>query len=965
MIAAWLWIGAVSAHAAPIIEKVLPFTPEADAVRIVVTAKPGSEITATITPWKGKDVVWTGSLGKTGNNGEVEKLVSGLKVKPWSPGSPNLYELTVATGSEKQTVRFGFRKFEMKNAQFYLNGKPIFMRGLAIGPPGRGVPDATGMSRKFAHDYIAYLKKQNVNLIRVNEDSQDWFDEADEQGMMLDQGFYGSPPSGLTKEEEAKEKLTEKPDGDDPETAGNVEAGAAGTVIRTEVGKRLPKNLDKSYAAYRERFDTFVRHPSIVIYILSNELPFAGSRGKAVHEFLTTMFDRLKEWDHTRLYIGNAGYGQGHEGDINDVHRYWGWYYNTFATFFNLRDRKLFGDYEKNQPLTFSECIGNFTGPNGAYNVIERKQIAAQLCWTGYAPNQVEEAQARQRFTNKQVIEVFRRLRPENPRISGLMPFTIAFHNWRGITSFSQMKPTAAAEQFGISYSPVLLSFEHFQPQLYAGATTTVRAHVINDADEFSDLEGATLTWSLWSKEEKQLAFGKVAIPKVPYYGNWQTPIDLKLPDNLSTGDYELMGTIHLKGKQIAHQDTPIFIADQQWKSKPATGGKKLVLVGDNGTSAALKKLGISAVAQKDLSKLDPTSDCVIIGQEGWSKSIDKSKLKAFVEKGGRVLCLGQTHDKFDASWLSAKIKMPTVSVNATDYTPKERPSYDQMCVNPEMPDHPIFEGVERSRLRYWSDTTKWDQTKEGFPRIYPIKYGFVLTDDKDLGHVAILADYDRGLEGVALAEMFDGKGSVLMCALDLVPHVGIDPAADRMLMNLVNFTTGDAPHPIHRTADKKIVWGDYPSMQGFVSGPVQGFFINTVWVAPPTEPNAEPISNDKGWWNSRPSDQFVPRGIRARGPFSYTTNCTPRDGDKTDNGTGIFFAALPSGRKTVVTKIENPHAEALSMSVKVNDGSATTIQVPAGKTAILRAPLPADASDVSVRYNGSKKLVILETSFE
>ncbi len=287
------------------------------------------------------------------------------------------------------------------------------------------------------------------------------------------------------------------------------------------------------------------------------------------------------------------------------------------------------------------------------------------------------------------------------------------------------------------------------------------------------------------------------------------------------------------------------------------------------------------------------------------------------------------------------------------------------MVVNPEMPNHPIFAGVDRDRLKMWSDTTDWDQTKPGFPEIYPIRYGYVLTKQEDLGHVAILADYDRGLEGVALAEMFDGKGSTLLCALELIPRIGVDPVADRMLTNLVQFMAGDGPHPIHRTADAPIKWGDYPSMQGFVSGPVQGFFINTVWVQPPTDPDAKPISNDKGWWNTRPSDQFVPQGIRPRGPFGYTTNCTPKEMEKSETGTGVFWASVPKDRHQVITKVQNPTDKTVSLKTQIGDQAPVSIEIKAGQTITTTAPLPKTGGDVSVRYTGNKKLVILETAFQ
>ena len=42
-----------------------------------------------------------------------------------------------------------------------------------------------------------------------------------------------------------------------------------------------------------------------------------------------------------------------------------------------------------------------------------------------------------------------------------------------------------------------------------------------------------------------------------------------------------------------------------------------------------------------------------------------------------------------------------------------------------------------------------------------------------------MLADYDRGLEGIALCEMFIGKGSAIVCGFDLVSRLGQDPAAE------------------------------------------------------------------------------------------------------------------------------------------------------------------------------------------
>ena len=46
------------------------------------------------------------------------------------------------------------------------------------------------------------------------------------------------------------------------------------------------------------------------MYLLANELPVSGERGKGFSDLLTRAHAVLKEWDPTRPYIGNAGYGK-------------------------------------------------------------------------------------------------------------------------------------------------------------------------------------------------------------------------------------------------------------------------------------------------------------------------------------------------------------------------------------------------------------------------------------------------------------------------------------------------------------------------------------------------------------------------------------------------------------------------------------------------------------------------------
>ncbi|MEP6664456.1 MAG: glycoside hydrolase family 2 TIM barrel-domain containing protein, partial [Verrucomicrobiota bacterium] len=593
-------------------------------------------------------------------------------------------------------VRFGFRSFEVQNGQFQLNGQPIFLRGVAINPPGRGIPENVAESRKFAADYVAFLKSQNLNIFRISTDSSDvWFDVCDELGMMLYTGRYGAPP-------ECDEK------------------------------KAPPTDLSKSFAEYKKIFSHYASHPSIVEYYLSNELPRSGERGAAFSEYLTKAVAEMKKWDSTRPYIGNAGYGEGREGDVCDVHRYWGWYYNSFLTYYNLRDRlfqePLFGDPKKNQPLTFTECVGSFTGSSGQFNIVRSKQLAPSLGWIGHTETPREDALSYQSFMAKQACESFRRMRPQNPRLAGLMPFTILFYNWTGISSFSEMKPKPVMDAMRAAYQPVLLSWELWTPQVYAGSELRPMAHVINDDDQKRDLRNAILEYRLQTKEGREYAAGQIVVPSIPYYGVWQQTLRLKLPTDLPTGEYFLSGIVRANGEIRSTNSTAVFIGGPDWKkSSPPTDVPFYLYDPGGHTAAALQKSGVAFQKISNLSAWPEKMTALVIGEFIWDQNLSqhKARLQRFVREGGRVLCLQPNAKTFERDWLPQKISFFTSSPNDTDYPPASRPFREQMNVNPERPDHPVFQGLNRHCLSLWSDYSGWNETRPGFPKIYPVTAGF------------------------------------------------------------------------------------------------------------------------------------------------------------------------------------------------------------------------------------------------
>jgi beta-galactosidase len=947
---AWL---APAACIGGVFDKVVVF-PTADALRVQVTLKsdaaiPGVKLRAEIRPAGGGKILWAGTVGSStdlsaGKPASIEDTVSGLHPRLWSPGSPALYEVKLTAAHEgvvmdTRTIRTGFRTIESREGQILLNGKPIFLCGLAINPPGRGVPEATGFDPTFARDYVRFLRSQHFNCIRMNLEftadprAQVWFDACDELGMLVYQGSYGSPPTA----------------------PGNMSG-------KTDP----PADVDASVAAYRSVFETYARHPAIVIYILSNELPAGGKRGQAWHEFLTVACAKLKTWDATRLYIGNAGYGEGREGDLNDVHRYWGWYYNSFLTYYNLRKaQSVFGEPGAVQPITFSECVGTFTSTLGEVNLTYRKQMASQLEWTGHSGEQAKDALAYQAFIAGHACESFRTLREVNPRLSGLMPFTILFYNWEGLTRFDQMRAKPVVAAMGAAYQPVLLSWELWTPQVYAGTTIQPFAHIVNDSEDFADLTGAKLSYQLNRSGEKDVLTGEITIPTVPYFGHHKLALSIKLPADLVGGEYLFSGNIVRNGKTISHNTSPVFIASAEGRKLLATkesGPTAPLLYDPSGdTAKALATLGIRVQAVADLSTVPPGARLIIGERAGGTLD---AKLAAFVREGGRVLLLAQDAEHFQTSWLPAGVEMLKPSANDPEYLHRQRPTRDGMRINIERPTHPVFAGLDRARLELWSDYTGWEQTRPNFPAVYPVTSGFRLTRSKDLEHVAVLANYDRGLDAVALCEMFDGKGSVIFTGFDLVRRAGLDPAADRMLANLVAYLSA-GEHPVYPLVDGPIQWGRYPTERGLIVGPLNGLVVNCRWVRPPTAPDAKPLPDNEGAWNMLPGQQFVAMGQRAIGPFTYTSGATVVESDKkSPTGSGGFHAALPPGKGVMITLVENPTSSEAALKINVN-GREQSLTIPPGKTLSARSQLDGAPSAVHVSYAGSKHLVILETRFE
>jgi hypothetical protein len=899
-------------------------------------------------------VLWTGALGamKVDQQGvaHLTGSVGGLKPKRWSPQTPALYLLTVDVGDGAAHVatgaRIGFRTMSAKNGQLLLNGRPIFLKGNAINPPERQIPDSLQENRRFVEAYVRYLKSVGVNIIRLTRHSQIWFDVCDEQGMMLFQGNYGSPQGG---------KSTAPP----------------------------ARPFSQSLAWYKDDvIGPLVNHPSVTVYVLANEqadreIGYLSTGADAVNAFLKQAYDSLHAWDATRVYIANAGYGFGRAGDVCDLHRYWGWYYNSFLSFYTMRYPATCWRTPVAQPMTMTENTGNYTGVDGRFNLVSNtKQPDSQLNWTGHAPEgeQSARALAYQAWMGGQAIEIFRRSREQNPNLAGLTPFTILFFNWHGITSFNDMKPKPLGAQYAISYQPVLLSWELWTPQVYAGSTINPVAHVVNDDEQGADLTGLSVHYSLDDASGARRVTGRATLPDVKYYAAKSARLSIAIPKDLPTGTYSLTGVIVRGADTLSRNHTSLFVAAHD---APVIGtlARRVAVYDPAGASRkALAALGVASRAVTDVKSLAPSRDLLVLGAESWNDALarDVPALQKFLKDGGRMIVLHQDAKHFDGSWLPVPIKVKGGELDHALIFPGDRPFRNGMAVNPELPDHPALRGIDRDRLFLWSDFTNWNETKPGFPQVYPVTHGFVLADPTRFGNAAVIANYDHGLEGIALAELFDGAGSAMVSGFDLVGRSGRDPVADRMLGNLVRYMADAAPHFATQLVGDKIVWGDYASEHGLVTGVYSGLLVNTAPNIPVDLQRANPLVVDaEGFWyaggtsgwNTKPAIQYAPLGRRPFGPYTFTTGGGISIDKKSRTGEGKVWLRIPEGRTTMTTTIQNPVTDTLDLELTLN-GVAQKVHVPGNQTMKVETAVHGGSEPLAIGFRGDRRLVIRQTEF-
>ncbi len=243
----------------------------------------------------------------------------------WTPTNPRLYEVKISTNDDSITDRIGFRTVEVRGSEVLLNGKPIYLKGIALHEEAIG---AKGRASSYAEavELLTAAKDLGCNYVRLAHytHNEHMLHVADKMGLLV----WAEIP-----------------------VYWSVNFGS------TEV-------LDLAKTQMKEMIDRDQNRASIIFWSLGNETPLSDAR----NTFFSNLNTYVKEIDPTRLTTAALIFGgeeiqkmakdyffpsmQGQTFDTWDIeiedplakivdvaaiNQYFGWYYSGFlATAANL-----------------------------------------------------------------------------------------------------------------------------------------------------------------------------------------------------------------------------------------------------------------------------------------------------------------------------------------------------------------------------------------------------------------------------------------------------------------------------------------------------------------------------------------------------------------------------------------------------------------------------------------------------
>lgn len=690
------------------------------------------------------------------------------KVSPrlWEPGKPNLYRLTLRLHRQGDVVDthredVGFRTVAFAGNTLMYNGRPMWVRG------GNHMPaHVRPNDRVLAQTYMELSREHNVMATRTHGApwTDVWMDAADRSGLMIslegtwpwlmldhipsDQSLtiwknelrqlyhrHRNRPSLflITLNNEMNFYLTHDPDDVVREKGFLVQGGLK---IARELFLDLPLICDSGY--YR---GPTTQHGK------DTDFSFANGR-----------YERIIQPNHYD------------DGDADDPHFYYGWYFVDFFHFMNGefgRDMTLPG-----RPCLLQECSVGYCRAEDGHAVrsylFDHQTPQTTTGKRAYEHNDPRYFQHNHAFQVQGLVEMFRRL--EHDRVCGVLLFS--FETWfYHHHDPNRIQPMLSAKRLQMAYQPVLASADLFCRHLYAGSSLRVNVTLIHDDRDRPILHAPRLEASLMA-EGKVLAAAELHYEDLPYFGTASLPLELRIPRQLPQSYTQAKLVLKVwEGSHLhCRNEYALVLAEETWANPDPVSETTWYLTGDAGAKRLLDAHHMVSAPCSGVEQLKEKNARLLVTKTLGEEA--SREIRQFAQGGGRVILVNQ-RDLSEELTGGKKIRY-------TEDTTE--------IVTMNVPENSIFNGIDEL-------DTAWFENGRGVPYVAYGRYSLDRMDASLLAlgetlqwhnYIAKPTDYNK-LGGTPLFAMRVEQGSILVSSLRLDAD-GKDPVACRLTHNILNW---------------------------------------------------------------------------------------------------------------------------------------------------------------------------------
>lgn len=718
---------------------------------------------------------------RPGNN-QVSQIIRIPDAKYWSPDEPNLYRATVTLSQEKKTLdqwsdRFGMRELTIRDKDFYLNGKRIYIKASffeGLYPNGIAYPDNKEMARRE----IQLAKEAGFNMIRPwrRPPVPMWLDLADEMGVLV----VGSP---------ALECMTLP-------------------VSTPYLPKRVEHEVKQAILRDRNR-------ACIVQWELFNEL-----HRPVLKQLMRPMAMLARELDPTRLILDESGGwayganmylpGQFEPTKFNDIHNYPGPFineqkYNGYLSIGMTAEEKKEKGWRGPTPgrnvvpklMSYVSELGYGSLPEMTENIQRfeqdgnpltpayryhkrlhegQKKILQESGFAELYPDMKQYYLDQQQIhgsANKRMIEAVR----ANPAVDGYCIHALAAGDWimgAGLIDLWRQPKSYAYEGTKAANQAQIVSIRVHPRNIYAEKGGQFEIIGIND------LESETVQLQIELTNSK----GKVVFRSSNKI-EWQAGVSILLQDNLDTkswnGNYTVKVRVNsLEGKLLTTNSYAFDVFKAKTLRFPQV---EVAIFGEQEKLQSFlegRKLRVTKFAPNT----PLTTPVLVPGTLGDNpeEQGDFSKLFEFIRGGGTAV------------YLEGADGLVEKGSSIFPFTAKAHPAVGLWtCIPHLVHDHPLFGGLPSDgpmRDIYenvWArKTLRGLQGEEG--QAIETVVGSMGFDWFSRQHKMHYAGPGEEWWGSDVAILPIGKGKVIVSQLRLLPNLGTDPVADKIMANLLQY---------------------------------------------------------------------------------------------------------------------------------------------------------------------------------